>query len=104
MSIFNKKMKNTVTLPTGETIHFFTKQTERWGWKLLSRFVSDDKKTATFTGVGRGLKEGHFIALSYSEGDLAHKIDEIEYESNPRDMFTAIVSGTYEFDTGDLEE
>ena len=92
----------TIKLTTGETVHDFRPQSTGWGWNGLSWLVSEDKKTASMTGIGTGLKMGDFIALRHGQGDFGYEIEKIEYLSNPIDMFQAIVRGPYVFQDGEL--
>lgn len=83
-------------------IHDFRLHKLRWGWNGLSLDRLPNKK-ARMIGIGVGLKKGDFIAVNYGKEDVAHLIESIEYESNPKDMFAAILSGTYEIEDGDLD-
>ena len=93
---------STYKLATGDIVHYFRKNKLKWGWNGLSFIVAEDKKTATMTGIGIGLEVGHFIAMDYN-GVVGFKIIDVKYDSNPRDMFTAILSGTYGFEEGELD-
>lgn len=93
---------STYRLKTGEIVHDFRKDKLKWGWNGLSFIVAKDKKTATMTGIGIGLEVGHFIAMD-DNGVVGFKIIDVKYDSNPKDMFTAVLSGTYEFEEGELD-
>lgn len=72
-----------------EIIHDFRPDKLRWGWNGLDFIVKEDKKTAIMIGIGKGIKVGHFIALTQSNTDYAYLVESVRYESNPVDMFEA---------------
>ena len=92
----------TIKLTTGETIHDFRPQKLGWGWNGLTFQQTKDKK-AKMLGIGKGLKAGDYIAVRNGDDDIAHKIESIKYKTNPEDMFEAILTGTYEFESGELD-
>tara|TARA_R110000772_G_scaffold96428_1_gene195084 strand:- start:935 stop:1210 length:276 start_codon:yes stop_codon:yes gene_type:complete len=77
------------------TIHDFRPESLGWGWNGLTWEVASDKKSVAMMGVGKGLKSGHFIWLNQNGEDYYYPINEIKYDSNPRDMFNAVLGTPY---------
>jgi hypothetical protein len=53
----------------------------------------DTDNKAFFMGIGRGIKQGDQFILNYGNGDFLVNVDEIKYDTNPPDLWTAMVSG-----------
>jgi hypothetical protein len=94
---------NTKTLKNGETIHDFRPHKLCWGWNGSYWKVADDKKSATMMGNGSGLKEGDYIALNHGKKDMGYLIIEVNYDTNPKDLFTVKLKGACTFDEGELD-
>lgn len=94
---------NTRTLEDGNVVHDFRPHKVCWGWVVT--FWKTNENNIDILGVGKGLKEGHYLAVVHKGyGDRAHKIESIKYYSNPTDMFTAQLSREcYTMDDGDLD-
>ena len=100
--IFNKITKNTYKLEDGETLHDFRPEKIGWGWNGLN-FDKKDNGNYEMLGIGLGIKKGDFIYLTFANDSIAMEVIEINYHSNPKDMFTAILKGTYGLNGNDLE-
>lgn len=80
-----------------DIIRDFRKDKLRWGWNILLFHMTGDK-TAKVTGIGKGVEEGNHILVTLNDSspdkssDYGCRIDSIEYESDPKDMFNAEVS------------
>lgn len=100
-------INKSVILKSGIKVHDFRPNKLGWGWVGMAWHVHPDG-TAGMTGIGSGLKAGDFIALVISgeiDGEITgHKIKSIDYETNPKDMFSAVLSGTYTFEDDELNE
>ena len=72
-----------------EIIHDFRTNNLKWGWNGLSFTANKDRKTATMQGIGKGIKKGHYLAITQNNVDYGYLVEEIKYESNPEDMFNA---------------
>lgn len=91
-------VNETIKTENGEIIHDFRSHKLKWGWNGLNFTANEDRKTAVMQGVGNGIKEGNYIALTQNEKDFAYLVEEIKYDTNPSDLFTAKlrISGTIE--------
>ena len=74
--------------------HDYRKEHRRWGHDYTFDPVEGTAgRSATMCGWGRGLKKGDYILMSHSEGgESRYQIDEVNYFSNPPDMWSAKVS------------
>jgi hypothetical protein len=71
-----------------EIIHDFRPNALRWGWNGLNYNRIDDKY-ASMMGIGKGIKQGHYIAMTIGGVDYGFLVEEIEYDTNPNDLFNA---------------
>lgn len=79
-------------------IHDFRKG--RWGWSCLTWKVSEDHKSVSVTGIGKGISKGDYLIIR-GLNDV-YKVEDVKYETNPADMFTVVLSGVYTIE--DYEE
>lgn len=86
-------------------IHDFSADAARWGWAITDFSFTNEKKTvAKVVGCGNGLKVGdhlcHSMTMRTEDCDgtkfepvkSVWYISEVEYQSNPRDLFFAKVT------------
>jgi MioC protein len=66
--------------------HDFSKKIQSANYAF--EVVDDDK--AQMTGYGKGIKVGDYILLTKDK--VRYQVEEIEYYSNPRDCWTALLS------------
>lgn len=62
-----------------------------WGHDYFISRRSEDGKQLKISGFGRGIKAGEYILLEHSNhvDIVAFRIEDIYYETDPRDMFWA---------------
>ncbi|WP_435624491.1 hypothetical protein [Flagellimonas sp.] len=73
----------------GNTFHDYRNNMLQWGWNIL-HMEKTGKLTCDIMGIGLGIKENHIIVISDERnGNLALEVEEIKYDSNPRDLYNA---------------
>lgn len=89
-------------LKTGEKVHDFRNM--GWGWALHDVY---EKKDGTYytVGHGQGIENKDFVRFTHNktDKDVGYQLDNVEYKSNPKDMFTADIINGVEFEKGDFE-
>jgi hypothetical protein len=73
--------------PPNPTLHDYRNSVRGFGHDLAYRPLPGDRLVAT--GWGYGLKAGDYILLSNGPDDTRYSISEIEYYSDPPDMWKA---------------
>lgn len=70
--------------------HEFTKGHLRWGWNILSwTHDGGDSNSGSLMAVGRGVKVGDELTMTFGTGTAILNVDSIEYHRNPTDLFDA---------------
>jgi hypothetical protein len=70
--------------------HDYTEGT--WGHDYTIRAVIDGGRRLLLTGWGEGVRRGDFILLDNKGRSTRYRIDAIEYDRDPPDMWKATVS------------
>ncbi len=63
-----------------------------WGHDCHITSIEDDGLTISLTGWGFGLSNNDYIVLKNGSDTTRYKLDDVEYTSNPPDMWFAKAS------------
>lgn len=75
----------------GQVIHDYRQGMLGWGWNILNMTKISDF-TAMLMGVGKGVDVNHIIVVSNEKhGNIALEVQEIKYDTNPKDLYQAKV-------------
>lgn len=67
--------------------HDFTYERCCWGWNALHYAPADERGPARGMFVGRGIKNGDLIDMTFSSGRRSMRVGEVEYSTSPPDLF-----------------
>ena len=73
-------------------VHDFTKDKLGWGWNVLDFSPIDrtaNPMKANMMGIGKNIQEGEYVLVSAANANLCWKVDTIDYNRNPKDLFIA---------------
>lgn len=73
-------------------IHDFRPQNLIWGWSGFDFKIIDPtfgEQKAVMSGVSGNvrIKQGQYIYMTHGEQEIVWRIDIIQYQTNPKDMF-----------------
>ncbi len=75
-----------------KTFHDFRKDKLRWGWNGIWFNVHEDKRHADASFIGRGVKDGDYIIIEFPNNTLVFEASKVEYDSNPPDSFSCLLT------------